>query len=333
MLHKPCRTCQPAGLILYRRHWQHIKMDAGKETSASTRSTTPADTSSSTDSRQHQSARPRQSKDRQTASNAGQIPDARHTRHTSNNITEHNVPPRLRDGRVTRHRAGHPLDRLTLAGIPAGKAAAGAAQPPARRLPWPCRPADRPAIPPAGGVLRAPPRAKRGEGGACRRQCARRYRLPPAAAARAEQAAQPRSELAARRGASARGAARRGASDERQREPRGAATPGGECVGRAERHALRRRRWACWRGWPERRRPGRRRGRPQSPHIVGAGPRRSTYAAPSAGCSRGKAARSAHRRCLALRRLRVACATAGGWQAPQARRPEPRPTLRSSCRR
>lgn len=28
--------------------------------------------------------------------------------------------------------------------------------------------------PPAGGVPRAPPRAKRGEGGACRRQCARR---------------------------------------------------------------------------------------------------------------------------------------------------------------
>lgn len=48
----------------------------------------------------------------------------------------------------------------------------------------------------------------------------------------------PRSELAARRGASACRAAWRGASDERQREPGRAATPGGECVGRAERHGL-----------------------------------------------------------------------------------------------
>lgn len=202
---------------------------------------------------------------------------------------------------MTRHRAGHPLVRLTLAGTPAGKAAAGVAQPPARRLPWPCRPVDRPAYP--ARRRRTPrPAAREARGRRrLRRQCARRSKLPPAAAARAEQAAlAPRSELAARRGASARGAARRGASDERQREPRGAATPGGECVGSAERQRLRRRRWRCWRGVPQRRRPGRRRGRPQSPHIVGAGPRRSTDAAPSAGKEQSKAARSAHRRCLAL---------------------------------
>lgn len=174
MQHKPCRTCHPAGLILYRRNWKDIKPDTGQKTSASTRSTTPADTSSSTDSRQHQSARPGQSKNRQTASNAGQIPNARHTRHTSNNITAHNVPPRLRYGRVTRHRAGHPLVRLTLAGTPAGKAAAGVAQPPARRLPWPCRPVDRPAYP--ARRRRTPrPAAREARGRRrLRRQCARR---------------------------------------------------------------------------------------------------------------------------------------------------------------
>ena len=146
MQHKPCRTCHPAGLILYRRNRQHIEPDTGQETSAGTRSTAPADTSSSTDSRQHQSARPRQSKDRQTASNAGQIPDTGHTGHTSNNITEHNVPPRLRDGRETRHRAGHPHVSPSPAGMPTGKAAAVAAL--ALALPG-----GSPAgIPPAGGV-------------------------------------------------------------------------------------------------------------------------------------------------------------------------------------
>lgn len=137
MQHKPCRTCQPAGLILYRRNRQHVEPDTGQETSTSTRSTAPADTTSSTDSRQHQSARPRQSKDRQTASNAGQIPDAGHTGHTSNNITVHNVPPRLRDGRVTRHRAGHPHVSLV-----AGRAADRQGRR-LRRLPWPCRAAAR----------------------------------------------------------------------------------------------------------------------------------------------------------------------------------------------
>lgn len=184
MQQKPYRTCHPVGLILYRWNRQHVEPDTGQKTSTGTRRTTPTDTSSSTDSRQHQSARPRQSKDRQTTSNAGQIPNARHTGHTSNNIAEHNVPPRLRDGRVTRHRAGHPLVRLTLAGTPAGKAAAGVAQPPARRLPWPCRPVDRPAYPARRRRTPAPRRARSAGRRRLRRQCARRYRLPPAAAAR-----------------------------------------------------------------------------------------------------------------------------------------------------
>lgn len=170
-------------------------------------------------------------------------------------------------------------------------------------------------IPPAGGVSPRPAAREARGRRRLRRQCARRYRLPPAAAARAEQAAlAPRSELAARRGASARGAAWRGASDERQREPRGAATPGGECVGSAERQRLRRRRWRCWRGVPERRRPGRRRGRPQSPHVVGAGPRRSTYAATGEGKEQSKA----RRRRLVLALLCGRGAPSNGWRLASA---------------
>ena len=112
---------------------------------------------------------------------------------------------------------------------------------PARGLPWPCRPGKRPALPPAGGVpLRPAAREARGRR-RLRRQCARRSKLRPAAAARAERPAQAGRELAARRGASACRAAWRGPLVG-QREPGRAATPGGECGGRAERHGLRRRR-------------------------------------------------------------------------------------------
>ena len=112
---------------------------------------------------------------------------------------------------------------------------------PARGLPWPCRPGKRPALPPAGGVpLRPAAREARGRR-RLRRQCARRSKLRPAAAARAERPAQAGRELAARRGASACRAAWRGPLVG-QREPGRAATPGGECVGRAARHGLRRRR-------------------------------------------------------------------------------------------
>lgn len=89
-----------------------------------------------------------------------------------------------------------------------------------------------------------------------------------------------------------------------------ARAPRGRYAGRRVRRQSRAARpapqaWPGWQGWPERRRPGRRGGRPHSPHIVGAGPPRSTYAATGEGEERGKAARSAHRRCLALRRGRV----------------------------
>jgi hypothetical protein len=94
---------------------------------------------------------------------------------------------------------------------------------------------------PQAAFPRAPPRANARGGGACAANARGGLNCGPRTA-RAEQAAlAPRSELAARRGASARGAARRG-PQAGQREPRGAATPGGECAGRAERHGLRRRR-------------------------------------------------------------------------------------------
>lgn len=54
--------------------------------------------------------------------------------------------------------------------------------------------------------------------------------------------------------------------------------------------------WPGWQGWPKRRRTGRRRGRPHSPHIVGAGPRRSTDAATGEGEERGKAREAARLR-------------------------------------
>lgn len=142
------------------------------------------------------------------------------------------------------------------------------------------------AFPPAGGVLRAPPRAERVEGGAC--------------------------------AASARGGTNCGPPQGQGRRPQGAARlgrwkrrgPRPRYAGRRVRRQSRAARpapqaWPGWQGWPERRRPGRRGGRPHSPHIVGAGPPRSTYAATGEGEERGKAARSAHRRCLALRRGRV----------------------------
>ena len=105
-----------------------------------------------------------------------------------------------------------------------------------------------------------------------------------------------------------------------RRERGGAATPGGPSAGRAA--PARAEPQAGQRGAAGRSqaRPGRRRGRPHSPHRVGAGPRRSTDAATGEGEERGKAARSAPPKgawpCGAGRCPR---ATAGGWQAPQGR--------------
>lgn len=104
----------------------------------------------------------------------------------------------------------------------------------------------------------------------------------------------------------------------------GAATPGGPSAGRAA--PARAEPQAGQRGAAGRSqaRPGRRRGRPHSPHRVGAGPRRSTDAATGAGEEQSKAAPQARPAgawpCFAEGYPR---ATAGDWQAPQGRRPEP----------
>lgn len=109
-----------------------------------------------------------------------------------------------------------------------------------------------------------------------------------------------------------------------RRERGGAATPGGPSAGRAA--PARAEPQAGQRGAAGRSqaRPGRRRGRPHSPHRVGAGPRRSTDAATGAGEEQSKAAPQARPAgawpCFAEGYPR---ATAGGWQAPQGRRPEP----------
>lgn len=65
-------------------------------------------------------------------------------------------------------------------------------------------------------------------------------------------------------------------------------------------------------GWPERRRPGRRGGRPHSPHRVGAGPPRSTYAATGEGEEQRKARCKRPRRGLALRCGGVPPSNGGG---------------------
>ena len=133
----------------------------------------------------------------------------------------------------------------------------------------------RPALPPAGGVSPRPAARECAGRRRLRRQCARRSKLRPAAAARAPEG---------RLGASGR-------SPEAQ-------APKGRYAGRRVRRQSRAARpapqaWPGWQGWPKRRRPGRRGGRPHSPHIVGAGPPRSTNAATGAGLAGGKAREAA----------------------------------------
>ena len=184
---------------------------------------------------------------------------------------------------------------------------------PARGLPWPCRPGQRPALPPAGGVLRAPPRANARGGGAC--------------------------------AASARGGTNCGPPQGQGRRPQGAARlgrwkrrgPRPRYAGRRVRRQSRAARpapqaWPGWQGWPECRRPGRRGGRPHSPHIVGAGPPRSTCAATERGLCPGQGPRSGPLAGLALRRARVARATAGG-QLDRAGLARPWPPHFPDCRR
>lgn len=136
----------------------------------------------------------------------------------------------MKRGRETRQRAGHP-PRLPIAGRGTGRQGPRmwAACRPARGLPWPCRPGQRPALPPAGGVpLRPAAREARGRR-RLRRQCARRSKLrPPRRGKGCSSSPQPGPRLGWGGGTPSEG-------------PR-AATPGGECVGRAARHGLRRRR-------------------------------------------------------------------------------------------
>lgn len=190
-------------------------------------------------------------------------------------------------GRDTRHVLP------SLAGAPAGKApACGRLLPPCAGLAL-ALPAGETAGTPARRRRSLRPAAREARGRRrLRRQCARRFKLRPAAAARAERPAQAGRELAARRGG--------------ERLPGGLARPtGGPARARQGRYAGRRVRrqsraarpapqaWPGWQGWPERRRPGRRGGRPHSPHIVGAGPPRSTNAATGAGLAGGKAREAA----------------------------------------
>ena len=170
-----------------------------------------------TSQRHHQDGRP--------ATRPGQ-----QERHDKQQQTQqHHLNPRMKRGRETRQRAGHP-PRLPIAGRGTGRQGPRlwAACRPARGLPWPCRPGQRPALPPAGGVPCAPPRAKRGEGGACAASARGGLNCGPPQGQGLQQ--QPAAGAPARLGG--------GTPSEGPR----AATPGGECVGRAARHGLRRRR-------------------------------------------------------------------------------------------
>lgn len=119
---------------------------------------------------------------------------------------------------------------------------------------------------PAGATAGTPARRRRSPRPAARecagrrrlrRQCARRSKLRPPAGARAAVAARSRGPGLAggrhpQRGAPGRYAGRRVRWQSRAARPAPQAWPG-------------------WQGWPERRRPGRRGGRPQSPHEWGPG--------------------------------------------------------------
>ena len=180
-----------------------------------------------------------------------------------------------RTGRDTRH--GWP----SLAGALAGKA------PACGRLLPPC--AGLALALPAGATAGIPARRRRSPRPAAR-ECARKAALaPPVRAAF--------SNAAPRRG--------KGCSSSPQPVPRlgwGGRHPQRGAPGRYAGRRVRRQSraawpapqaWPGWQGWPKRRRPGRRRGRPHSPHRVGAGPRRSTCAATGAGLAGGKAREAA----------------------------------------
>ena len=144
-------------------------------------------------------------------------------------------------------------------GTPARRRRNPAPQPPAMRAKGPSL------LGPLRAALRLPPRRAGGE---------RLGQGPRGAAGERPACRQPRLGRRRRRGAGGGYAGRRG---RRQSRACKASAAGG-----AGRH-----------GWPERRRPGRRGGRPHSPHTVGAGPPRSTYAAAGEGEEQSKARRAA----------------------------------------
>lgn len=125
-----------------------------------------------------------------------------------------------------------------------------------------------------------------------------------------------------RRGKAAGRRARPGLAAGR-REGRAPATPGGPSAGRAapaQAEPQAGQRGAAGRSQA---RPGRRRGRPHSPHFVGAGPRRSTCAATGAGeeqCKAGPTVRPAGAwPCIAEGCPRATAGGQLGRDAPQAR--------------
>ena len=103
----------------------------------------------------------------------------------------------------------------------------------------------------------APPRAKRGEGGACAASARGGLNCGPPQGQGLQQ--QPAAGAPARLGGRypQRGAPGRYAGRRVRRQSR-AARPAPQA-------------WPGWQGWPERRRPGRRGGRPHSPHLWGPG--------------------------------------------------------------
>lgn len=203
----------------------------------------------------------------------------------------------MKRGRETRQRAGHP-PRLPIAGRGTGRQGPRlwAACRPARGLPWPCRPAQRPALPPAGGVpLRPAAREARGRR-RLRRQCARRSKLRPPAGARAAAAARSRGPGSAggrhpQRGAPGRYAGRR----VRRQSRRGTACAAG--VAGLARLA----------GAPPTGPEGR---TAPKPPFLGAGPPRSTCAATGAGEEQSKA----RRRRLVLALLCGGVPPRNGWR-------------------
>ena len=145
---------------------------------------------------------------------------------------------------------------------------------------------------PQAAFPRAPPRANARGGGACAASARGGLNCGPPQRREPNDRRKPGESLPPAGGRAPEG--RLGASG---RSPE-AQAPKGRYAGRRVRRQSRAARpapqaWPGWQGWPERRRPGRRGGRPHSPHIVGAGPPRSTNAATGAGLAGGKAREAA----------------------------------------